>query len=1257
MRFIADGPWLPDELLAARDAGQVIFFCGAGVSQAGAGLPNFADLAEGVLSSLGSSLDSPARRLFEAGRKFETTSGLTGLVATDRIFGLLEREFDVAEVRAAVAKELAPRTGYSLDAHRTVLDLSRDRAGVARLVTTNFDLLFEACDPALGSFNPPHLPDPRRVQDFRGIMHIHGRVDPTYSAACDDEFVLSSADFGRAYLADGWATRYIQALLRHYKIVFLGYSADDPPVQYLLEALSRSGERPNGLYAFQAGDIGQASAQWAHKGVTPIPYESSNRHAMLWDTLRAWAGRARNVDAWADGVIAAAAAGPETMLPHERGVIAHLAATASGAKALATAAAPPPATWLCVLDPQRRYGDPGPLSLDDYDGARFDPFEAFGLDSDEPPPPMDPADRIARRQAPEGAWDPFATTDADRENLPAEGAGRLRGEAASRSPKLPTRLWHLGMYLLRVAHQPAALWWAAHQSGLHPNVRAQLEWTLRREPARFSEDMRRGWRLLLTAWDEPTSDSDRVRYSLEAVAQQDGWSGKLVRDVVAIYRPFIRVRPPFASRAPANSLDVTLEQTIRAEVEYPRPHLPLPVPADHLAYACALYRAQLEYAVALERELSGRDEIYLDSIRADDDEELDEDGYKLTGLVATFTNMMRRLVVENPQAARAELERWPFCQNALFTRLQIWAASLPALVPGEEAAQIFLTLDELSFWTHANERDLLFGLRDRWNDMSAQDRQGIEQRLLTGNFPWEEPKENATAINAHYRLNRLEWLRARGVAFSFDVDAEIATIRQVATDWEPRFAARAGQPQVGPARTIKSDTDPSGLQGLPIKSILQTARDASSFDFESSVERRPFSGLAAARPALALAVLTDANRRGEFPLHEWATLIRETSTGDVTPRLLRTLGLRLARLTPAQISELQHPISDWLHDRRKLLVADIPHVFDAVWAALVASLTTHPPGQRFRRQNHGWLSEALNQPAGRMARTVFEAEAVNSCVVGQGLPEPWKTRLDQLLALPGDGRRHAIATASQHLNWLYSVDPTWTDAQLVSLADSSDVDSQAFWSGYLMAGRTPQPQLYQRLVGPFIALAGSPTISRDHANKVGGMLLAGWGADPPILSDVQMREVLIQGTDELRSQVLWYLWRWCLEPDSKWPDKLLPFLRAVWPKQLAVKTPLTIGRLIDLALGMPSRFPEIVEVILPRLAGGNVTARMALLDVEAGIAAQHPKPLLDLLWTVLPVDTDAWPYEIGKVLDALSEQDATRDDSRLLELMRRDPRR
>jgi hypothetical protein len=260
MRFLPGGPALPDGLLTARDEGQVIFFCGAGVSRAKANLPDFYGLADLVVEKLHVAPDSPARRLIATAKSQEHIAGIGGLVPADRVFAVLEREFPIAEVRAAVASALCSTADVDLSAHRTVLDLARDPSGATRLVTTNFDLLFEACDSALQRRSPPNLPDPRRPRDFHGIIHLHGRVTDTYDGAFDDEFVLSSADFGRAYLAEGWATQFIRALLGRYKLVFMGYAADDPPVQYLLEALTRADGPSGGLYAFQSGNSAEAKA-------------------------------------------------------------------------------------------------------------------------------------------------------------------------------------------------------------------------------------------------------------------------------------------------------------------------------------------------------------------------------------------------------------------------------------------------------------------------------------------------------------------------------------------------------------------------------------------------------------------------------------------------------------------------------------------------------------------------------------------------------------------------------------------------------------------------------------------------------------------------------------------------------------------------------------------------------------------------------------------------------------------------------------
>ena len=80
MRFLPGGPALPDDLLTARDQGQVIFFCGAGVSKAKANLPDFYGLADLVVEALHVAPDSPARRLIAAAKSQEHIAGVGGLL-------------------------------------------------------------------------------------------------------------------------------------------------------------------------------------------------------------------------------------------------------------------------------------------------------------------------------------------------------------------------------------------------------------------------------------------------------------------------------------------------------------------------------------------------------------------------------------------------------------------------------------------------------------------------------------------------------------------------------------------------------------------------------------------------------------------------------------------------------------------------------------------------------------------------------------------------------------------------------------------------------------------------------------------------------------------------------------------------------------------------------------------------------------------------------------------------------------------------
>lgn len=133
MRFIANGPFIPDDLLLARDQGRVIFFCGAGVSQAYANLPDFFGLAEKVITHLGVIQDSPAYKLVREAQEIEKRIGLPGVISADRIFGLLERDFLPRDIEKAVASGIKPPPDCDLRAHQILLDLATTPEGAVRL--------------------------------------------------------------------------------------------------------------------------------------------------------------------------------------------------------------------------------------------------------------------------------------------------------------------------------------------------------------------------------------------------------------------------------------------------------------------------------------------------------------------------------------------------------------------------------------------------------------------------------------------------------------------------------------------------------------------------------------------------------------------------------------------------------------------------------------------------------------------------------------------------------------------------------------------------------------------------------------------------------------------------------------------------------------------------------------------------------------------------------------------------------------------
>lgn len=1262
MRFLSNGPSIPDDLLIARDAGDVIFFCGAGVSRHRAGLPDFLKLGGDVINLLGAGRKSLARKLFHRINELNPIDGVGGLIATDRIFSLLEREFEGRDVQNAVARAIKPLDDPDLSAHRTLIDLSRSRDGTVRLVTTNFDLLFETVTPGIDSFGPPLLPNPRGTS-FSGIVHLHGRVNDDYSGPGDEEFIISSADFGRAYLSDGWATRFMQSLLARFQIVFVGYGADDPPIQYLLEALNLHAGNRSRLFAFQPGSNADDAALWEHRGVRAIPFDNSQGYDPLWNSLAAWAERARDVDGWYASLLESASAGPAALDPHVRGQIAHVLSTREGARRISIADTPLPASWLLALDPHQRYYSPG--SIDPYgeSSERSDPYASLSLDFDTPPQPDNPDDAFRERMVPDGSWNAFTPTRFDQEDVRETGFGDFCGDRTDHPGPLSARLGHLGVWFHRVAHQPIALWWAAARGPLHPRIVTMIDNRLRQDRALWPDDIRRGWHFLIASWSDRRVNPDRGCLELKKRVTHEGWSEACVRDYAALFRPRLKVDRQFGIPHPLSWTDSNRPNPLVAcAVDYPHPYEQMLIPDEQLAYAVTRFRENLDLARSLEAEISGHDYVILQTTRPDDGAPpIAYDSYGPTGPIALLIQLMDRLIKVAPERARGEIAQWPGDNHYIFGRLRIWAAS-KKIVSATEAADILLSFPDDIFWGSDQQRDLLYAIRDRWQDFSPEDRIRFEQRVLTTTFPWPDStrggKERAAA---HERLDRLYWLGSQGLAFSFDIEAKMTELRLIAESWSKRSGEEAADSHASVVRPICTDADPRVLDQIPIGEILERARKAAEPDFFEYVERRPFIGLAEEKPARALAALTDAKRKGDVPVSFWSAFLLAEKRKTDPARLARAISGRLASLPPAALSTIAYPVVEWLLGLGERLFRELPTVLDSLWNPLMASLPLRDDDRK-HRVDRSWANDALNEPVGKLASLLMKAPATKGRELDHGFPEDWTRRNEQLLALPGNMRRHALVMLGSQINWLFAIAPAWTTANLLTVVDDEGDDGDALWDGILWAARAPSRALYELLKPGLLARAMSPFRRRSEANVICGFLLIGWGVDsetdPPeqLVTSAELRDILVGSDNDLRGQMLWQLGRWSSDPESKWHARLVPFLTKVWPNQRAVRTPEMSSRLVDLTLVSGDLFPQVVQAILPRLVpvrGGMLLGSMLRSGTENHPALLYPAAMLDLLWAILAEDATLWPYNIEEVLDILAEAHETRADPRLSELRRR----
>lgn len=1278
MQFFENGPSIPDELLTARDEGRVVLFCGAGVSQARAGLPNFFGLVEKVIRHLRISDDCEAFRLYQKAKQDITDSNKTEISA-DRIFGLLERdEFSKNEIETSVVKTLKTKTDVDLSAHKILLDIATTQEGKVRLVTTNFDRLFDKCDNKVNVWKSPRLPDPASQSELDGIIYLHGCTDKRYTKPEGEGFILTSSDFGRAYLVDGWATSFFKEIIDKYIVVFIGYSADDPPVNYLLEALHKKNGRPHKMYAFQGGENDFAISKWRHKGVNAIAYNEENGHRALWEALEAWAERARSPQNWHKKTIELARQLPEKLKPYQRGQVAHVVSTIGGARAFAASNPPPLADWLCVFDPQIRYAKRyrNPFRNSSFTSDPFiDPFTLYGIDSDPQPPPPEAFDHLKERVIPAGLWNAFENTRIDIQNLSDENISAFKGHFAVNIPMLPKRLIEFANWISEVMESPVTVWWAARQNGLHPFIIQRILMNI--NTMQLPAAIRTSWLLLCETWKRTVDTTDFFfNRNIVKRIENEEIDEQTLRRCIEFKEPFLKINGSYQIKPGLLNIDrgINPNDLFLIEVDYPDLENLEIIPDVWLQFAIPALRKNIEHALQLEKEINNP--LYFRSSINEDKKPGIEQLNRTRGLdgyVLSFTELFERLIKYNVKQARSEFNKWIDYDDAVFSRLKIWGCGIKELVPIEDVARIIKNLSDQAFWAKHHQRDLLITLSQRWNEFSNNLKNEIEHKLLQGRITkWEHEEEKEfeqrTALQI---LDRISWLSTKGCEFSFNIEPIADQLKDRAGNNTHSLCSNAADSMEEGVYWTKTNTDHSPLLHIPIDTIIDKASDLSRTNVTVTTECDPFKGLSVKRPKLAFSALTAKARRNEFPEWAWDTFLTEQSRKEDKPKFMALIAERLVSYPEQSVVNILGPVSEWLLNVSETLSNYYQKSFERIVDKILQLLSTLPQNTDinvsvFHTSSFDFQMKALNSPAGKMVKSILKDTRVKNTKQPGCFPAWARDSYSKLLLLNSTYRQDAIVMLASRLNGLYFHCPEWTEANLISLLnDNTKADYEAFWEGFLWGGAKVSQPLFKLIKKELLKLTTSnKKIDQSFFRILSNTILSGWitrecNTKERLVSEEEMRTFLLLTNDEIRENTLSsieFRIKHIRTAEGMDFQDIKYFLQNIWPRQKYTKSESISAEFIRIATMDKRYFDKLIKIILPMLIPLSdakhlpVTIRIK----EGGLIERNPRPIFELYYKILPEEVKSWPYDTGEILQKICEADKKLStDNRMIELQRK----
>ncbi|MDN8615669.1 anti-phage defense-associated sirtuin Dsr1 [Variovorax ginsengisoli] len=1249
MQFITHGPDIPDSLLQAHEEGRVAFFCGAGISYP-AGLPGFKGLVEQIYRLNGTSFSDIEREAFD-GEHFDAT------------LDLLEHRLPGRRlaVRRALAQALKPnlRRKGATDTHAALLRLAHSREGALRLVTTNFDRVFHTAAKRTGqafqTYSAPMLPIPKNSR-WNGLVYLHGLLSEKEDDAALNRLVVTSGDFGLAYLTERWAARFVSELFRNYVVCFVGYSINDPVLRYMMDALAADrmlGETTPQAWALGDCEPGQErrkAIEWEAKGVAPILYEvpaGSHDHSALHRTLGAWAST------WRDGV-----------LGKERIVVSHALAR----PAASTQQDDFVGRMLWALSdksglPAKRFAEFNPVPSLDW------LVEAF---SDER---FRHTDLGRFKVAPNGEIDDKLRFSLVRRPAPYDLAPpMLLVSGGHTGTRWDDVMSHLAHWLLRHLDDPRLVLWIAERGG---RLHERLPWLVEHELDRLASlehdgktaeldeirsqapravpgpMMRTLWRLLLSGRvKSPWPQSDF--YNWRSRMKREGLTTTLRLELRRFLAPQVALKRPFHwGDATETDEPTRIGQLVDWELVLAADHVHSSLRdlsgerwADALPLLLEDFQQLLRDALDLLRELGGADNFSdrsnwdLPSIADHRQNRGFRDWVSLIELLRDA--WLAVLATDGARASNIALT-WFDVPYPTFKRLALFAASQDACIAPVQWVDWLLADRARWLWSVNTKREVLRLFVQQGHLLTEPDQLRLEAAILTGP-PREMAPDDFDPAQWQGYVTRAVWLHlaklgSSGLTLSPSAQARLNSLSSANPLWQLTPNERdefsiwmSGTGEADYAEFRNVDVAPLKRREL-VQWLKETTPEPHGFSEDTwrQVCRKHLLN--------SLYALCDLSRDDLWPLERWREALQAWSEEGMVARSWRYAAPLVQTMPDSVMQEISHSVAGWLDTVSKSIKSQ-----DEVLLNLSGRMLALPlePGTGMTRDGKPLdepVTEAINHPVGHITQALINLWFKRNPNDNDLLPSDIEPLFKNLCNVEVDRFRHGRVILGSRLIALFRVDRVWTENHLLPLFDwANPVEARATWEGFLWSPRLYQPLLVA-FKQQFLDTAKHYADLGEHAQQFAAFLTyAAIGPTEGYTVD-DYRSALSslpqEGLEEAAQALSQALEGAADQREDYWKNRIQPLWQHAWPKSRDLATPRMADSLARLIIAAGGEFPAAQAAIHDWLKPLEHPHYVVHLLHESQLCTRFPADALSLLDAIIS-DQQWAPEELVTCLEQIA---------------------